>query len=229
MAHTVILAAGHGSRMRSRVPKCLLPVDGQAGTLDLILRWCAPDATVVFGAPGIAEHVRRAWPGVRLRHSRNPGSGMLGSLVVGTSGMAPRPLMVLLGDTVYLPALRERVHTWAGRRTAVAVQPGLGVPGREIPVEVANGRVSGLGDHCHPNFEMASAVLWAAQDWEVFRAGAVAGLTRQTEALNAAIRRGLRVDALEVPNGSAFDVDTPDDLERARRRLLTEPDLWTAQ
>lgn len=222
--HVVVLAAGRGRRMGSAVHKALLRVCDGGGTLDLILTWVSErqplSVTVVTGLDdsGIVGRAR-SYPGVRTRRNPDPDpSGMLGSLAVGIADLVVTdPLLVLLGDTVYREDF-QRALDELGTGTAIPVRrpPAGRLP--EVPVELRGNLVAGLGGS--GDLEMASAVLWGPRDVHVIAPAAARGFTTQWQVLNPMVRSGARVEAVEVASDSLFDVDTPADLDEARRRLL---------
>lgn len=67
---------------------------------------------------------------------------------------------------------------------------------------------------------MAPAVGWSARSWPQITSADAAGLSMQWEAIARLIETEPNaVAALEVPAGSFFDVDTPEELARGRGEL----------
>jgi bifunctional UDP-N-acetylglucosamine pyrophosphorylase / glucosamine-1-phosphate N-acetyltransferase len=137
----VVLAAGQGTRMRSRLPKVLHPLAGRpmVGWVLAALAGCDPHHVVVVIGHG-AESVRDALPdGVATAvQERQDGTG--DATRVGLAALDPAcdRVMVLCGDTPLLrPELITRLvaeHDGAGREATMvtAVLPDAGSYGRVV-------------------------------------------------------------------------------------------------
>lgn len=234
--HAVVLAAGASTRFGGGTHKALAPLVGSAGTLDLLLARLDQDArctgvTVVTGAfAGEVEAAcEAAHVAIPLRTVHNPefsDSGLLHSLVLAVEELEPQNLWVFLADTYYRESFMERLWRPATAAAVVCVfrpdrPAGAPSTSADVPVAVSNGaKVEGIGPGYPREFEMAPAVGWSARSWTQIIAADAAGLRMQWQAIARLIdAEPDGVAALQVPAGSFFDVDTPEELARGRQQL----------
>ncbi len=232
----VILAAGRGSRMGGSLHKTLVPISGDRGTLDLLCDAVIAEPAVVgvtvvagYQYDAVRRHVLARHPDARIRRNVEfATTGMLRSLCVGTADLAPANLVVLLGDSFYSPEYLSALFDWDASCSGVAVHrpdrpAGAAVTTAEVPVAVRDGWVTGIGPAFPRDVELASAVFWIPDDWQVFRRADEAGVDSQWRALSGGVSPGgvlhRRLRAWEVPPGSFFDIDDDADAEIARGRL----------
>jgi bifunctional UDP-N-acetylglucosamine pyrophosphorylase/glucosamine-1-phosphate N-acetyltransferase len=149
----VILAAGKGTRMRSRTPKVLHELAGRPlvdHVIDLALGVARPhDVVVVVGhdAERVGAHVRGRGVGDVLQE---PQLGTGDALRIGLAGLAGRPterILVLSGDVPLLrtSTLEELMSAVSGGASAALLTAVLDDPGSYGRIERdAAGTVSGI-------------------------------------------------------------------------------------
>lgn len=222
----VILAAGRGTRLGRSGPKCLtLLGDGrtilqrQLDNLQLVLGDDV-DVTVVVGH--LATHVIEAAPGVRYVY--NPDfatTNTARSLALAMTAVPAGDLVWMNGDVVFEPEVLVRL---LGGRAGIclAVQEGAVAQEEVKYVLDSSGWVRHLSKDVVPQVARGESVgvnlvrrdvrgvllqnILACTDTDYFEKG-----------VEAAIAAGVRVDAVDVADLLAVEVDTPDDLVRARQ------------
>ena len=191
MIGAVLLAAGDAARMGA--PKLLLPLDGEPLVRRAAAALCATGCDEVLVVTG-AEHeaIGAALDGLDLRCVRNPEhrSGIGSSIRAGLAALDPRCEAALL-------ALADR--PFVGTREYRALVDAWRL---HQPLVV----LSRFGGTTAPPHLVGRELF---PELSVQEAGARAVLERQTE----------RRIVLDFPPELLADVDTPEEFERARRRL----------
>lgn len=185
--HAALLLAAGGSRRLGR-PKALLMRDGEPlvrRAARLLLDTGPTRLVVVLGAD--AETIGSALDGLALQRVFNPSwaQGMSTSLQAGANALASH-------DGATLVATVDQLHLAAAHLTALLSVPD---PARDV--------VSSYGEVFGVPARLSIATLRAAGQLQGERG--FAAFWRQGEL------QPLRIDAPEL----AFDLDTPDDLQRA--------------
>lgn len=235
----VILAAGKGTRMRSKVPKVLQPMAGRpmiSYALDLARAFGATPVVVVVGHQ--AEHIKRVLPAgewMAVEQTEQLGTGHAMRQTEGILKDFPGDVLVLHAD---VPLLRVETlhrlveaHRHAGAvatlLTAVMEQPGrLGRVVREPSGQVArivetldateqerDIREINTGTYCF----QASFLFTALQD---LTPNNIKGEYYLTDVIGAACRVGLPVQGVPVEDWrEAVGVDSKADLANAEAIL----------
>lgn len=232
----VILAAGPGRRFGGNHHKSLVPLIGGEGSLRRLLRQLllmAPDTTIVVVVGHQASEIEAASRALSstitcVGDSRLANGSLLATLVAGLDSLASdRQLQgawVLFADTVYHPQALERFLGSDGDRPLVASQPASSGTADDLIglcVEPATGRLIALGpDEPVTGGVMAPAVYWPRAFWSPLAAAAARGLALQWGVLREQLPRS-PVGVVPLPPGHTRDIDTPDDLRKARQTLLS--------
>lgn len=211
----MILAAGHSRRLG--IPKALARVHGES-LLRRTARVLAPlaSAALLVIVPPKCGRYRRELRGLRVRLCRNPrrGEGLAASVRLGVGGARYAPAALLVPVDLAALSRREIGHLigcWrASRRRLVARRIDAASPGGGRCGDAAGGTPLIL-----PRRFYAAALALHGDT----------GLRALVAALGGADRR-----LIAVPSAAA-DVDTPEDLARARRRILTGhgAGVWTSR
>ena len=229
----VILAAGDGGRLRQHtatLPKPLIPVSGRLlidYTLEAVDRAGVEDAVVVVGYR--AAQVRTALAGrtrPRLTFAENPrfhGAASL-SLRAARAAVEGERFLLLMSDhmlsaAVIEPLIREYtpggpslIATDASRWPAEYVDEATRV--RLTPGSVA---VAAIGKHLEPFDALdTGAFLLGPEAWAAIDA---APEECELSVIFSELARRGALHSVDVSGASWYDVDTPDDLEAATRRL----------
>lgn len=239
----IVPAAGEGRRLKlGGYPKELLPIlfrrDGQGCVIpELAIEHCIRalaaadlDLIVVAVNDRKLEIIRQLGDGAAygcpIVYVQQPKPLGLADAVVRS--VAPFPdchALLALPDTVFLPGdvpqrLRECV-TGGGTDLALAVFP-THMPEMLAPVVHHNGRVEAVLDK---PAEAPTANTWGLAAWSPRFSAALPGLITDGRddcpsvslAFARALDRGFAVWAAEFPEGSYFDLGTPDGLAQAFR------------
>ncbi len=201
----MILAAGHSRRLG--IPKALARVHGES-LLRRTVRVLAPlaSAAMLVIVPPKCGRYRRELRGLRVRLCRNPrrGEGLAASVRVGVDSARYAPAALLVPVDLAALSRREIGHLigcWrASRRRLVARRIDAATPGGGG----RRGDAAGGTPLILPRRFYAAALALHGDT----------GLRALVAALGDADRR-----LIAVPSAAA-DVDTPEDLARARRRIL---------
>lgn len=226
----VILAAGCGTRMGKAaegLPKCLIPIGGRPilhHQLDLLAQAGVGRVLIVVGYQ--AERIRNAVNG-GAEFVLNPRFAQTNSLcsLLEARRRIDGPFIVLHGDTLFDPAVLEKLLAAGG--DALAYDSSSGRDPEEMKVEVREGRLTNIskeipGDRsCGQSVgmirlgEKAAAAVFAAGDRLVAkgRTGAY-----WAEAVSAAAAE-VAVKAVDIAGAPWTEIDTPEDLENARREI----------
>lgn len=229
----IILAAGRGRRMGLTEHKALVPAITGQGTLERLLRQLSGlqvgAVTVVTGhrRASVAATVRKWLPRARCVH--NPlfeTTEILQSLACAFARCAPRhDCWVLMADTVYADAALAALFSAPPGGVAVAVTVRSPGDGTEIAVSVRDGAVVALaGDAARGGWRMAHAVRWPVALQRRLCAASADGLRFQWQLVAELLKEqpagSFTARAVMLPLGSACDLDTADDLTRARSMVL---------
>ncbi len=187
----VVLAAGRSTRM-GEANKLLAELDGRPIVRHVVqaaLASGAAETIVVTGHEG--DKVAAALDGTAARIVANPDHalGMSTSLAAGIASVSPdcEAAIVLLGDMPRLTAaMIDRMIAAAAASPADAIVMA-----------------------CHGG-ERGNPVLWPRRDFDALRA-----ITGDKGARNLIGEHGDRIVAVELGEAAGFDVDTPEELERA--------------
>lgn len=230
----IILAAGRGRRMGLTEHKALVPAVAGQGTLERLLRQLSGlpvgAVTVVTGhrQASVAATVRKWLPRARCVHNALfETTEILQSLACAFAQCAPRhDCWVLMADTVYADVALAALFSAPPGGVAVALTVRSPGEATEIAASVRDGAVVALGDdEAHGGWRMAHAVRWPAALHGRLCAASAEGLRFQwqlvAKLLNEQQSGSFTVRAIMLPLGSACDLDTADDLTRARSMVLS--------
>ncbi len=148
----IILAAGQGKRMRSRLPKVLHPIAGRPLLVQVIrlalARRCAPIVVVAPNDEAVRSAVRAAFPDAPLRFAVQP--RRLGTADATRAGLAAIPghrgrVLVLYGDVPLLrPASLARLERAAGRASLALLTAEVDAPFGYGRILRQHGHVTGV-------------------------------------------------------------------------------------
>ncbi len=244
----VILAAGMSTRLRpltEHSPKCLLTVGGRTilrRTVDSILSHGISDIAIVvgFGADRIKLHLQHEFPGRKFRYVLNPkfaSTNNAYSLLLSrdffvgepSTGGTGEELLILDSDILFHPGLLAPL-TAGVHENRLAVQRRERHDAEEIKVRVgANLLLRGIGKDIDPHDTYGESIgieLFspgsARQLYEILEQRIRGGDGRREfyeSAFQELIDRGVPIAAVDVSAWPAIEIDSPDDLERAKRSV----------
>lgn len=232
----LVFAAGRGRRLRphtDETPKPLLEVAGRpllARCLRAVVDAGIESITVVVGYRGdeVVDTIGDSFSGVPVRYARQNDREGLAHAVLTASGHVDGPVMTVNGDNVFdcgLSRLVDRHHEpdvdgtvlldRVSRNDAETVglcdrAPDGTIRGLETTTETPDRGYVAAGAQIHDG----SALLEACRSIERGDSGEY----ELVDALTALLERGHRYVGVEL-EGWHLNVNTPDDLERARRYL----------
>ncbi len=231
----VIVAAGFARRLRpltDRTPKCLLEIDGQSMIARAIRTFAGEGVerfTIVDGFQGddlrahLVERFPPAWFRFVRNHQYQTTNNAYSLLLAGASDR--ERMLVADSDLVFDDGVVGRLLAGSGNRLALRTLGELGE--EEVKVRVDRGRIVDI-DKGIPPAEAAGESLGlalfepeAAVELFTVLARRVRLENRVSEYYEASfldwIRAGGVLEAVEVGDLRCLEVDTPEDLERARR------------
>lgn len=211
IAHAVIAAAGLGTRMGRGRPKCLETVKGRA-IIDYLLELLESieDVRIVVGFQELAvmEHVRQIRSDVVF--VRNPSfrkTTTLQSYWLGVNGLAS-PCLMMDADIIFEPAsFNSFVNDCADGRSRIAITPARTDDAVFVATSGGDGNIVVRGfDRENPEpYEWANLAYLRPEQFENKACYVYEHLDGQLP---------LQASVIE-----AFEVDTPNDLARAERKL----------
>jgi choline kinase len=248
----IVLSAGQGKRLlplTASEPKCLLPVDGDRGVLELQLRAiaaCGIDrATILvgFGADRV-EHLiaTQRIPGIEVDAIYNPVYATTDNLI--TCWMAREAMdgdfLLLNGDTLFEDDVLRTVLE--GPRSPITVtinhKPDYDDDDMKVTVD-DDGRLRAIGKkipRTEVNGESIGMLLFRDEGVRAWRE-ALDHSVRRPDALNAwylsvvdEMSRSMRVDTTAITGMWWQEIDSPEDLKAAQqgfRNVGSEPDRPT--
>jgi choline kinase len=232
----VILVAGVGSRLRPLTddrPKALVDVGGETMLGRAVRLLLAGGVGEIVLATGYREDaVRAAMAGcpVPVRYCRNDAFDRTQnsvSLWLCREAIGDRSFFKLDGDLLFRPeALGRLAQAPAGVAAAIDFRAGLGA--EEMKVIAHEGRVESFGKHLDParssgesiGLERVSGVAVSRLFHSLGQAVDAGETTLYYEDVYARLPAlGVDLWAVDVSDLGWCEVDTPDDLEAARRQL----------
>jgi choline kinase len=236
----VILAAGHGSRLRPHTddrPKCLVEVGGspmlvrcveacrRAGVRDLVVVAGYREAQVRAALDGIS--------GVEATVAVNPryaGTGTAVSLQLGLAAAAGRDVLVIEADVVFEVELLERL-LGCPAANATLLDDFEGHSGSLVTLDAADRVTSWLHEQARPaDFDVRGT--WKTVNLtRVHRDAVAGGLRRSLDealaergeraplelAMERWVRAGAEITGVRTAGAPWFEIDTPEDLAVAER------------
>ena len=246
----IILSAGAGRRLlplTEKTPKCLLEVADGLSLLSFQLRTLAacgiPEVTIVsgFGADRIAEPLAaRPVPGVDVQTLYNPFFGSSDNLVSAWVARVHMDgdFLLLNGDALFEPAVLETLLASTPAPITLTVSTKKSYDDDDMKVSLQGSRLTGIGKTLPQqgvDAESIGLMLFRGPGVDAFRA-ALEDALREPRSLGrwylSAVDRlvdDVPVQALDITGLWWSEVDTPEDLERARSSLAGNPralDPW---
>ena len=249
--HAIILAAGRSQRLgdlTSDLPKCLLEVGGRpliAYSLENLLRGGVREITIVTGHcdGSIQNEIGDEFLGAPIRYRFNPDyahTGSVVSLLIGAAAVEAPHVLVVESDLLYHPQFVERAVIAADDTIMVADASGSG---DEVYICAApDGRLSYLGKDASGPLRRSSLGEYAGiarlsaglcrsymeQARQLQAAGKAGG--HYEELIFALAQDGHNVRVRYCPSLPWTEVDTPDDLERAKTIIYPQlRHLWAGE
>ena len=247
----IVLSAGQGKRLlplTERVPKCLLPIYGDACSLELQLRALArcgvEHATVVvgFGSEAV-ERLLRATPipGLAVETLLNP-------FYVHTDNLATcwlarhemgEDFLLLNGDTIFEDRVLRRVLDGPPSPITVTIDRKRAYDDDDMKVSIdEGGRLLAIGKTLKPemvNGESIGLLCFRGSGTKLFREALDAAI-RVPEALGAwylsvvnELAQEVAVDTASVHGFWWREIDSAEDLDEARRSHPECSDVGTPQ
>lgn len=220
----VILAAKMGHRMKSRGPKCLFNLRDDLTILDTQLQsvWSKyPNADVIivadFQYEKIRDYVQYRYPARVVINPHHEQRGMMHGVSIGVQATASQNLLIMYGDLVVAPDALNLLGKASAIQNTKFNQNQR--PDDEIGVAIGdNLNITNLA-YGLP-YKWCQMAYFTGKEFELLRDLAFSNKTTNWmlhEGLNAIINDGGNFISYAVPNTAIVDVDSVEDLEKARK------------
>ena len=235
----IVLSAGQGKRLLPLTvdePKCLLPVDGDRGSLELQLRAlarCGVERAVVvvgFGAHHVERLLRETRvPGLAVEKLLNPFYGSSDNLA--TCWLAREQMnedfLLLNGDTIFEDRVLQRVLEAPPASITVTIDHKSEYDDDDMKVSIDDGgRLLAIGKTLKPemvNGESIGLLSFRGAGPKLFREaldrtiGAPGALKAWYLSVVNELAQDIDVDTASVRGFWWREIDSPEDLDEARR------------
>ena len=229
------MAAGKATRMEPysrEMPKCLFELAPGLAVLDLTLRWLREEKVeriVIVTRPSLVDAFRERYGDSIevVATDEEEGFGNLYSLRVGMEAIGSEEFLLLMSDHIFEPEILRRLLLKGGA-SAFTLCLDRNPPWEKIEeglkVVVRDGRVEHVGKQAPPYYGVDTGLFYCSVgarkivDETIAEIGPKATVA---DALRRAIREG-QVDYVDVTGLMWMDIDTPEELNEARKML---PDL----
>lgn len=218
----IILAAKMGRRMKSRGPKCLFELRRNLTILDTQLQsiWCQysnADIVIVadFGYESIRKYIRGKYPARIVLNPYHDNYGLMHGIGIGLQATASKRVLVMYGDLVVCPGMLSLLSN----ASALHVTDHENKQDEEIGVTTdAQMNVTNLAYGLpHKWCQMA---YFTGDEFDMLEQLAFHQRSKNWmfhEGINDIITGGGNFISYSVSVNQVLDVDSPDDLEKARR------------
>ena len=227
MRDWVILAAGDGTRMGSDRPKPLIMLNGQPLLGHVLMRLAEARPRRVIVVTGYKHELVERF----LQAERFPFDLVTvvnreywkenGYSLLRAAPLLQEPFLLAMADHIVDPEIYARAAAHEGLGLCVDTAPPSELVAEATKVAIADGWIIRLGKNLRE---------WDGLDVGVFRLTPIIfnvlreliasrGDATLTEAVNGLITRGERIAAIDVTGLFWFDIDTPEDLQRAASLL----------
>ncbi|MEO8430493.1 MAG: phosphocholine cytidylyltransferase family protein [Acidobacteriota bacterium] len=242
----VILAAGSAQRLRpltDALPKCLLRVGGRtilARAVSILAGWGVREITVVDGFEGdrLRAAIAAEFPPEWFHFIRNDDYATTNNAwsLWLARGAAPEPILLLDADVVFDREVIGLLLT-EGPQNRLAVRTRGAVGAEDMKVALApDGRVADIGKHLPPASASGESIgiahfgaqfsrrMFSVLERRLVKEGLVGEWYES--AFVELISGGEAIHPIDIGGHRAIEIDTPEDLEEARR-LFPEPPVRT--
>jgi len=228
----LILAAGQASRMRPysrEMPKCLFELAPGLSILDYtlrVLREEGVDRVVVVTRPSLKQaFVERYGSSVEVvTTDAEEGFGNLYSLKAGMDAVDGEEFLLLMSDHIFEPKiLRRLIRGGGGKAFTLCLDrnPPWDKIEEGLKVVVRNGVIEQVGKQAPPYYGVDTGLFYCSKGARRVVDETIAELGPKATIADA-LRRAIgerEVGYVDVTGLMWLDVDTPEDLESARRML----------
>jgi len=228
----LILAAGRATRMQPysrEMPKSLFELAPGLAIMDLAIRWLREEGiqrVVIVTRPSLVPALRKRYgDSVEIVATDvEEGFGNLYSLRAGMRALDSEEFLLLMSDHIFEPdILRRLLRRGGGAAFTLCLDrnPPWDKIEEGLKVVVRDGRVEQVGKRAPPYYGVDTGLFYCSRGARRIVEETIAEVgPRATvaDALRAAIAKG-EVDYVDVTGLLWMDVDTPEELEEARRLL----------
>lgn len=226
--HAIILAAGQGTRLGRRLPKCLVEVGGRPlihHQLEALAQAGVDDVSVVVGFR--ADDVIRALP-LGTRVVVNPDFATTNSLYSFMLGRdrVTGPALVVNADVLFHPVIARALARWPA--STIAYDSRSGTDPEEMKLDIRDGALWRMSktlpaDRSHGENLGVLSLSAEAANAAFAAAEALVAQGRRRDWLASAINIAAkfhRLHCLDVAGLPWVEIDFPEDLARAREHVL---------
>ncbi len=234
--HAVILSAGRGSRLlplTEDLPKCLLPIGLTTVLgmqLDTLFQAGIQKVTVVtgFNAQMVDAEVNSRPSGPKVKTLFNPFyqvADNLASCWMARKAMKP-DFLLINGDTLFEPALLEKVLSAPASPIAVTIDKKDHYDGDDMKVTLDGSRLQAIGKTLTPtetNGESIGMLRFMGDGPQIFK-NEIKALMRNNKgtkswflsAIHGLAQNGIPIETINIQGSVWSELDTPEDYEICR-------------
>ncbi len=234
--HAIILSAGRGSRLlplTTDMPKCLLPIGLTTVLgmqLDTLFKYGVEKVTVVtgFNAHLVETEINSRQTGPKIKTLFNPFYQVADNLA--SCWMARKAMknefLLINGDTLFSPALLEKVLTAPPTNISVTIDQKDQYDGDDMKVTLNGTKLTAIGKTLLPqqtDGESIGMLRFMGEGPAIFREQ-LKHLMRHEDgtkswflsAIHGLASSGIEIDTINIKGSTWSELDTPEDYEVCR-------------